>query len=255
MNSIHSLLPPPLLLLLLLNVATTSLALVGATNVNPGGPSDFILNGFCTSRASKADYWNKKYGTESQIACLGSCLPVSDVASKLAWCGGVVAGYDDGTGQYVCVRNLTNATYAGETEDESMKRLDDDAQDCSTREGKNAESGFTGTSFDCANSLKLGSCHFAFPKCSPASVGVRQPLAICKSFCANERKACRTLQSGRGHSEAIEAGCTGPDWVDAVGPSDKCTSASPALAAPASSVFLSLIALGLVCVGVVLGEE
>ena len=48
---------------------------------------------------------------------------------------------------------------------------------------------------------------------------------ICRSFCENERRVCRTLKSAFGPNEYIRDACSVDPWVDGAGPSETCTGA------------------------------
>jgi len=91
---------------------------------------------------------------------------------------------------------------------------------------------------DCKSGVRRGACYLAFPKCDSDD----KPLATCKSFCENERIACRTLNSNFGTRDMIEGYCGGPDWYPGVGPSPECTGASKSLYAGRLSVIVPAIA-------------
>ena len=97
---------------------------------------------------------------------------------------------------------------------------------------------------ECDNTVKRGACYTVFPRCSQAGINKPEPKKICRSFCENERRVCRTLKSAFGPNEYIRDICSVDPWVDADGPSETCTGAG-------SNVYVSSVRWLAACICIV----
>lgn len=221
-------------------VAVVALTLLGCASVAPkahakgsGGAAkvgEVECPCFCSRRTGDpmGPYWSDTFGTLNEdfhgIAAAAPCVNPADVADlgeKLPFC----AQYLD----YRFGARFMNSTTvaisrADVTTDEGQwayrRHLDNHAAACADDLPELAEFQ-SGT--DCHTTIEKGSCHIAFPKCHAET---DELLPICKSFCVNEVRGCRTEGSMFGPTNVIEEGCTGYPWADFDGPHPECTGAA-----------------------------
>ena len=172
---------------------------------------------FCSERGNENKhntFWVDKYPVEEDIEekfqCGSTdCLEPSDYAEDLGFC-------KEHVNYPFCPRQLTglNAT----TTSGLIKKLVEDAFAC-------WDTTVWEEGTECDNTVKRGACYTVFPRCSQAGINKPEPKKICRSFCENERRVCRTLKSAFGPNEYIRDICSVDPWVDADGPSETCTGA------------------------------
>ena len=145
-----------------------------------------------------------------------------------------------------CGRTLPNTTtpfFFAEDKD-YIKFLDGHAKNCNDETLGEGE--VENPDDACRQSVQKGACHLAFPKCDPAAKGQSvkgTPVAMCASFCTNERTACRTVGSAFGHRESIQKSCEGDPWVNAAGPSPLCTGDASALRGAGTALAAAAVAV------------
>jgi len=188
---------------------------------------------FCSVRTGDplSPYWDKTFGPEfvdpldttvdeegnpapiPTPKCHTSCLDSGDHLSSMPFCGQHIEGF-------FCPRKFPGLNLSAT---EQIALLDAHAKKCV--EGllpkENPLDSKDLYVKECMATMKRGACYVVFPQCKNDA-----PQGICKSFCLNERRGCRALGTTYGHQDSLRGFCAVPPWVDADGPSDKCTGAA-----------------------------
>jgi hypothetical protein len=171
---------------------------------------------FCSERNDESGFntfWVDKYptkepGVPDAFECgTSNCLNPSDYGAELGWC-------KEHVDYPFCPRKLKG--WNGTSTSDFIKQLVNDAFNCWDTTVWEEDT-------ECDKTIKRGACYTAFPRCEQTGMNQTEPKKICRSYCENERKICRTLKSAWGPNEHIAIVCAEEPYVDAEGPSKICT--------------------------------